>query len=81
VPSHDDNVVSASEVGSHFDELLDRVEAGHEITSTREGVPVARLVPFRRIYTPAERRAAFEAMDKLAVGITLGGLRIKDLIE
>jgi prevent-host-death family protein len=73
--------IGAYEVKTHFSEILGRVEAGEEVTITRHGAPVAKLVPFRRESTPEERRAAFEAMDKLAAGISLGGLKIKDLIN
>jgi prevent-host-death family protein len=73
--------VGAYEATTHFSEILGRVEAGEEVTITRHGAPVARLVPYRRDSTPEERRAAFAAMDKLAAGISLGGLKIKDLIN
>jgi prevent-host-death family protein len=69
------------EAKTHFSELIGRVEAGEEVTITRHGAAVAKLVPVRRESTPEERRAAWEAWDKRAAGISLGGLRIKDLIE
>jgi prevent-host-death family protein len=64
-----------------FSELLERVEDGEEVTITRHGSPVARLVPIRRRTTPEQRRAAIEAMRKLAKGLRLRGLRVKDLIR
>lgn len=76
----ENNVVGAYDAKSHFSQLLERVEAGEEITITRHGSPVARLVPIRRA-TAEERRAAIQAMRDLAKGNRLGGLRIKDLIE
>lgn len=69
------------EATPQFVEVLGHVAAGEEVTISRDGAPVAKLVPIRRVTTPEERRAAFEAMDKLAAGITLGGLKIKDLIN
>lgn len=33
---------------THLSRLLERVEAGEEITLARAGRPVARLVPYRR---------------------------------
>ncbi len=74
-------MVGAYDAKTHFSDLLERVEAGEEITITRHGSPVARLVPVKRTTTAVERRAAIEAMRKLAEGNSLGGLRIKDLIE
>ena len=38
---------------THLSKLLQRVEAGEEITIARDGVPVARLVPVVR---PTQRR-------------------------
>ena len=72
--------MGAYDAKTHFADLLERVEVGEEITITRHGSPVARLAPVKRTKTPAQRRAAIEAMRKLAQGNTLGGLRIRDLI-
>jgi prevent-host-death family protein len=61
--------------------LLDRVAQGEELTITKHGVPVAKLVPVnKKKSTPAERRAAIEAMLEAAQHNSLGGLKIKDLI-
>jgi len=37
--------VGAFEAKTHLSELLDQVEAGHKITITKRGKPVAMLVP------------------------------------
>jgi prevent-host-death family protein len=74
------NQVGAYEAKTHFSELLERVERGEEVTITRHGAPVAKLVPLRQIATPDQRRAAIEAMQRAAKGRSLGGLRVKDLI-
>lgn len=37
--------VSVQEVETHLSELIDRVLAGEEVTVTRNGEPVIRLVP------------------------------------
>lgn len=37
--------IGASEAKTHFPELLDRVSQGEEIQITRDGRPIARLVP------------------------------------
>jgi prevent-host-death family protein len=75
------STVGAYEAEAHFSEILGRVEAGEVVTITRHGSPVAKLIPVRPQSTPEERAAAIEAMRKLAAGNTLGGLRIKDLIN
>lgn len=75
------NAVGAYEAKTHLSELLERVEAGEEITITKHGVPVAKLVPVRKETGPEERRAAIERIQKLALGLSLGGLKVKELIR
>jgi prevent-host-death family protein len=41
-------VFSITEAKAQFSKLLRRVRAGEEITITKYGVPVARLVPIRK---------------------------------
>ena len=62
-------------------ELLERVEAGEEITITKHGTPIAKLVPVRKETSPQERLAAIKRIQKLAIGLSLGGLKVKDLIS
>jgi len=62
-------------------ELLERVEAGEEITITKHGAPIARLVPVKKEASAEERLAAIERIQKLALGLSLGGLKVKDLIR
>ena len=62
-------------------ELLDLVERGGEVVITRRGKRVARLVPDT---TPRDRRRARQAAADVisqSRGVTLGGLRIKELID
>jgi prevent-host-death family protein len=76
----DANLVGAYDAKTHFSELLDRVVAGEQITITRHGVPVARLVPVDPVVSEEERRAAVAAMRQLAGRNRLGGLSVKSLI-
>lgn len=46
-------MIGAFEAKTHLSELLQRVEAGQEITISKHGRPVARLVPFDE--PPADR--------------------------
>ncbi|MEX0714717.1 MAG: type II toxin-antitoxin system prevent-host-death family antitoxin [Pirellulales bacterium] len=71
--------VGTYEARTRFAELLERVERGEEITITRHGAPVARLVPARKPATAAQRQSAIAAMRQLAANNRLRGLRIKDL--
>ena len=60
---------------THFSELLERVEAGEEITITRHGTPVARLMPVKKKSTRDQRRAAIERWKELSkFGLSLGGI-------
>lgn len=54
--------VGAFEAKTHFSRLLERVESGEEITITRRGEPVAKLVPADRAYRPEDTMAVFKRM-------------------
>ncbi len=72
--------VGSYEARIHWGALLDRVAKGEEITITRYGVPVARLVPAR----PAVQRDVREAIEELKAfrkGRTLAPYTIRELIE
>lgn len=72
--------VGSYEAKTHLPRLLDEVAGGEEITITKHGVPVAVLVP-----PPEKRRKStrevIEELREFRKGNTLGGLKIKDLIE
>lgn len=67
--------VGAFEAKNTLSALLDLVERGEEVTITRHGKPVARLVPPRGQPNREEARAAAERIRerarKLKLGITL----------
>jgi prevent-host-death family protein len=70
--------VGAFEAKTHFSSLLERVGRGEEITITRHGRAVARLVPA----AVADRARVDEAIARLKAlreGSSLGGLHWKDL--
>jgi prevent-host-death family protein len=77
----DSNTVGAYEAKTHLSDLLERVAAGAEITITRHGAPVAKLVPVTKEVRPEERIAAIDRIQKLARGLSLRGLKVKDLIR
>ena len=54
--------VGAFEAKNKLAELLDLVEQGEEITITRHGKEVARLVPARPVRDRDQARAALERM-------------------
>ena len=75
------STVGAYEAKTHLSELLEKVEAGEEITITKHGAPVAKLVPVKKEASPEERAAAIERIQRLASGLSLRGLKVKDLIS
>lgn len=75
------NVIGAYDAKAHFSELLDRVVKGEELTITRHGTPVAKLVPLQRAASAEQRRASIRLWREMSRGLTLGGLKIRDLIN
>ena len=72
--------IGAYEAKTRFSEILRRVERGERFVITRHGRPVAVLEPV----SPARRRdvkEVIEALKEFRKNKTLGGLKIKDLIE
>jgi len=74
------NTVGAYEAKTHLSELLEKVEGGEEIIITKHGTPVAKLVPVKKEATVEQRAAAISRIQKLSTGLSLAGLKIKDLI-
>ena len=71
--------IGALEATAHLAELLDRVEGGASVTITRDGRPIAQLIP-----APSSGNGRLEAIRELrgfSKGRKLDGLRIADLIE
>jgi len=76
------DTVGAFEAKTKLSELLDLVERGGEITITRRGEPVARLVPISRGDEKARIKALIEEIKETRKGLTLGGgITVKELIE
>lgn len=72
--------VGAFEAKTHFSSLLAGVERGEEITITRRGRPVARLVPA----VAASERDFADVVRRLKAAraeTSLGGLSLRELIE
>lgn len=78
-----DKVVEQGRVGSMvaFADLIKRVEQGkEEITVTREGTPVARIVPLDHA-PDDEVKAALARMEERRKRLSLRGLSVEDLIN
>ena len=73
--------VGAFEAKTHLSSLLDQVAKGEEITITRHGTPVAKLVSVTADAKP-DIAQVIEELRALRQGVTLGpDLTIRDLIE
>lgn len=73
--------VGAFEAKNKLGTLLDWVENGEEVLITRHGKAVARLVPAEPGFNRAKARQAARGLIEASHGVTLGGLKIKDLIN
>jgi prevent-host-death family protein len=61
--------------------LLDLVEKGDEVTITRAGRPVARLVASEPDFDREEAHRTAAEIKEMRKGVTLGGIALRDLIE
>lgn len=73
--------IGAFEAKSKLGTLLDWVASGEEVLITRRGKAVARLVPATHGYDRVKARQAAENIRARGAGATLGGLKIKDLVN
>jgi prevent-host-death family protein len=73
--------VGAFEAKTKLGQLLDQVEHGEEIVITRRGKPVARLTSVVLGFDREKARRAAAGIREMRKGVTLGGLKIKDLIN
>lgn len=61
--------------------LLDQVEHGTEILITRRGKAVAKIVPAEPGFDREKAKRAAARLLKASKGLSLRGLKIKDLIN
>jgi prevent-host-death family protein len=73
--------VGAFEAKNRLSSLLERAEKGEEIVITKHGRPVAKLVPMKLAFDRKKAREAVRGLIKARKGLSLGGLKIKDLIN
>lgn len=64
--------VGAFEAKTHLSELLARVEGGEEVTITKHGRPVARLVPVSQTPSNRDWSAFWAKVDTRLVTLTPG---------
>jgi len=73
--------VGAFEAQKKLGTLLDWVANGEEVLITRHGKAVARLVPAIPSFDRDKARQAARNLLEASRGVTLGGLKIKDLVN
>jgi len=74
------DTIGTFEAKTHLTRLLDRVVAGEQITITRHGTPIARLVPVKST-SSGQLRETIAKLKQFNKGQTLGGLKVKDLVS
>jgi prevent-host-death family protein len=73
--------VPTYEAKNRLSALLAEVARGVEITITKRGVPVAKLVPATPGFDRDQARRAAAGLREASRGVTLGDLKIKDLVN
>jgi prevent-host-death family protein len=73
--------VGAFEAKTHLPKLLARVTAGESIVITRHGEEVAHLIPPPRKASRTEPGAAIARWKRARKGVTLGGLKVRALVD
>lgn len=73
--------VPVFEAKNRLSALLAEVARGNEVTITKRGLPVARLVPATPGFDKAKAERAAEGLRQASRGTTLGGLAVKELVD
>ena len=73
--------VPVFEAKNRLSALLAEVARGGEVTITRRGVPLAKLVPAGPSFDREKARRAAAGLREASRGATLGGILIEDLVN
>ena len=73
--------VGAFEAKTKLSELLDMVERGEEVTITRHGEPVAKLVPVRAVDEQARLRALIDEIKETRAASGLSRTTVDEILE
>lgn len=72
-------LVDASQAKARFSTLLDEVEKGEEITITKYGHPIAKLIPIKKSDHLKSRQQAIKELIEFGQDRRLAGLNWKKL--
>jgi len=73
--------VSIHEPENRLSALLAEVAQGVEVTTPKRGVATAGLVPATPSFNREKARRAAAGLPEASRGVTLGGIKIKDLVD
>jgi prevent-host-death family protein len=73
--------VSTQDAKNRLSALLTEVAKGTEVIITKRGTPVARLTAIEPAFDRDKARRAADGLRKISRGVTLGDLKIKDLVN
>lgn len=73
-----ERLISLREANQHLSACIDQVLAGEELTITRRGQPVVRLIPVlsKRVLSSAQTAARERTRKRLRKGYSLGGAKV-----
>ena len=74
-------LVSTADAKNKLSALLSEVARGGEVTITKRGVPIAKLVPAIPSFDREKARRAAAGLRDASRGTKLSGLKIKDLVN
>lgn len=74
------HTIGLLEAEMNLSDLIERVSLGEEFTITRQGEPVARLVPAQQT-TREDIQKAISEIERRSKDCCLGGLSIQELIH
>jgi prevent-host-death family protein len=75
------SMVGVFDARRHLSDLFDRVSKGEKITNTRDGVPVAMLVPVEGAKSKLTHKEIVEGMRKLRKRIKPGKMTVHEMVE
>ncbi len=73
--------VSTADAKNNLSALLDDVARGGEVTITRRGIPVAKLVPASPSFDRDKAQRAADGLRAASRGVKLDGVTIKELVD
>jgi len=73
------NTIGAFDAKTHLSQLLEEVQNGNEITITKRGKPIARLIPFRKEKNNESIKVILETFDTIRESVK-GKVNIKSYI-